>query len=291
MDMNAPDCLLCGQDQAIKRSHIIPAFVYRAIKSDSPSGYFRNPNRPNRRRQDGDKRPLLCRTCEQRFGDAERAFYNEIFKAFHATDRDRFDYGPWLHYFMTSMAWRTLILDLPSFRSNESVTKSLMGNLEETSNRIRRYLLGADSLASRINNHMFFYTAAESCPQKLASAGPNVLVRRSTFGYTLVQYTHGYATVINNLAGILCFLIIKGNLHDNWTRTKINPEGGSIVQPQMVSSWAMGDLSEFVIEMAENKKNRYSKAQRMKTLEAMKQNPDAPGLRFLDLDNQIIVND
>ena len=88
--MSAVLCRLCSSNPAIENSHVISGFLFRAIKSDSPTGFFRNPNNPNRRLQDGEKLPLLCAACEQRFGDAEREFATNIFSPFHKTDRDHF---------------------------------------------------------------------------------------------------------------------------------------------------------------------------------------------------------
>jgi len=96
-------CRLCLECPAIENSHVIPSFVFRPIKSDSPTGYFRNPNNPNRRLQDGDKLQLLCPQCEQRFGNAESEFATNVFLPFHRADCCEFSYGPWLHYFMTSL--------------------------------------------------------------------------------------------------------------------------------------------------------------------------------------------
>lgn len=127
--MSANMCRLCKQHPAIESSHVIPGFVIRAIKSDSPTGFFRNPNLPNRRLQDGDKLPLLCADCEQRFGKAEHQFANNIFLPFHKTDQDHFSYGPYLHYFMTSLAWRTLILDLPGLESDVANRRSAVATL------------------------------------------------------------------------------------------------------------------------------------------------------------------
>jgi hypothetical protein len=284
-------CQLCKKRKAIKSSHVIPAFVFRAIKSDSPTGYFRSPNVPNLRFQDGDKLPLLCGECERRFGNAERSFVNQIFKTFHTTDQDRFAYGPWLHYFMTSLAWRTLILDLPGFESDASVPESLVDSLKQAARTMRGYLLGANNLASTLRNHAFVFTAAYSASAELASAGPKVLIRRSAFGYTLVQKTHGYAAVIHNLAGFLCFLIVKGNPRDVWRNTKLRPNGGEIKQLQHVSSWIMGDVMQFVVESREKKRDRLSDAQRQKTVDAMKHNPNARGLRFLTSDQQLVIDD
>lgn len=290
MAMGVNLCRLCEEREAIKGSHVIPALVFRAIKSDSPTGYFRNPNSPNRRIQDGDKLPLLCRRCEQRFGDAETSFANEIFKSFHTTDQDRFNYGPWLHYFMTSLAWRTLILDLPGFESDASVPESLVDRLKQAKRMMRGYLLGASGLGSLLRNHAVLFTTAHSCSPQLASVGPNVFIRRSAFGYTLAATTHGYAAVVHNLAGFLCILIVKGNSKDVWKNTKVRAEGGKIKQPQHARSWIMQDVMELIIESREMQRDGLSDAQRQKTADATKQNPSAPGLRFLTLDQQLITD-
>ena len=75
--------------------YVIPRLVFCAIKSDSPTGYLRNPRVPNKRGQDGDKQPLLCPTCENRFSASENSFAENIFVPFHEADKDQFSYGPW----------------------------------------------------------------------------------------------------------------------------------------------------------------------------------------------------
>lgn len=137
-------CRLCDAEATLIESHIIPAFVYRAIKSDSPTGYFRNPNNLNLRVQDGDKVLLLCGDCEKRFNVAETEFAKKIFLPFHRTDQDHFTYGPWLHYFMTSLAWRTLILDLPGLQSDEANPRAFVAELANAVETMRNYLTGRE---------------------------------------------------------------------------------------------------------------------------------------------------
>lgn len=182
--MSATMCRLCCREPAIENSHVIPGFVFRAIKSDSPTGFFRNPNCPNQRHQDGDKLPLLCQECEQRFGRAEREFASNVFLPFHERDQNDFSYCEWLHYFMTSLAWRTLVLDLPGLQADPANPRAVVTGLVEAAETMRQYLLGASSLAASLRNHAVVFTKASSASRELAAIGPNVNVRRSAFGYT-----------------------------------------------------------------------------------------------------------
>ena len=288
--MSAELCRLCALRPAIENSHVIPAFVFRALKSDSPTGYFRNPNEPNRRLQDGDKLSLLCGSCEQRFGDAEGKFATSIFSAFHTSDQDYFTYGPWLHYFMTSLAWRTLILDLPGLESDVTNPRPTVANLRAAADTMRQYLLGASNLAGCIRNHAIVWTKGHSGSAELAAIGPNVMVRRSAFGYSVLDRLHGHCGILHNLAGFMCFLIVKGNPRDTWNGTKVNPSGGDIKQPQRVSSWLVGELLSCIVESAQ-RQTATSEAQQQKVKDAMRKSPSAPALRFRKLDERFVARE
>lgn len=283
-------CQLCASYPAIENSHVIPGFVFRAIKSDSPTGFFRNPNNPNPRLQDGDKFPLLCANCEQRFGDAEGKFATSVFSAFHATDQDHFTYGPWLHYFMTSLAWRTLILDLPGLESDTANPRAAVAELKEAAETMRLYLLRGSNLAACLQNHAVVWTKGHSGSAPLAAAGPNVKIRRSVFGYSILHRRHGYSGILHNLAGFMCFLIVNGNPRDTWNGTKVTPSGGKIKQPQRVSSWLMGELLNCVVECAQGQPPM-SEVQQEKVREAIRKNPSVLGRRFRELDKRFIVSE
>lgn len=233
---------------------------------------------------------MLCASCEQRFGNSEREFSNNVFAAFHANDQDEFAYGPWLHYFMTSLAWRTLILDLPGLEADAANPPAVVGELVTAAETMRRYLLGATNLAVLLRNHAVAWTKAHSACAALAAVGPNVMLRRSVFGYTLLHRLHGYAGILHNLAGFMCFLIVKGDLRNTWSGTKVNPLGGQIKQPQRVSSWLMGELLTRIAESAKAHA-AMSNTQRRKIEKAMRGNSTARAFRFRELDNHITVSD
>lgn len=279
-------CQLCRSSPPIKGSHVIPAMVFRAIKSDSFTGYLRNPNQPNMRLQDGDKVPLLCDACERRFCERETEFAT-IFQPFHENDRDVFAYGPWLHYFLTSIAWRTLVLDLPGISADESVPRIVVDNLQNVANRATEYLLGATALASNLNNHLVTVTNTGVCSPDMAAIGPNVMFRRSAFGYTMYDKRHGYAAVAHNLAGMVCVLIVKGKPQDKWEGTKISPQGGEITQPQHVRSWILGDVMTTLKNAKSSLETNLSARQSANIDAAMSRNPTAGARRIFEADRRL----
>jgi hypothetical protein len=240
--------------------------------------------------QDGDKFPLLCVNCEQLFGDAEDKFATNVFSAFHVTDQDQFTYGPWLHYFMTSLAWRTLILDLPGLEADAANPRAAVADLAAAAETMRKYLLGASNLARSLRIHAVAWTKGLTGSAQLAASGPNVKIRRSVFGYSILHQPHGYSGILHNLAGFMCFLIVKGNPRDTWNGTKVNPSGGEIQQPQRVDSWLMGELLSCIAEFAQ-KQGTISERQREKVRDAMSNNPSAPALRFQELDKRFVVSE
>src|SRR5262245_58618739 len=177
-----------------------------------------------------DKMPLLCTECEQRFASAEREVANTIVLPFHENDRDEFSYGPSLHYFMTSLAWRTLILDLPGLECEAENPRATLATLGVAAETMRKYLLGATNLAESLRNHAIIWTKAQSGSAHLAR--PNTMIRRSVFGYTVLHRQLGYCGILHNLAGFMCFLIVKGNPRDTWEGTKVDAAGGRMKQPQ-----------------------------------------------------------
>src|SRR5207302_296400 len=108
----------------------------------------------------------------------------KVFTPFHENDLDRFTYGPWLHYFMTSLAWRTLILDLPGLEADTANARPTVADLAAAAETMRKYLLGANNLGGLLRIHAVAWTKAHWACKPLAAAGPNVMVRRSVFGYT-----------------------------------------------------------------------------------------------------------
>lgn len=104
----AEPCALCVQKADLHDSHIIPAFVFRWLKESSATGFLRFGPELNKRVQDGLRVPLLCSACEQRFGQWEKRFAQDIYAPLNHGEAARFAYGSWLSKFCVSVSWRVL---------------------------------------------------------------------------------------------------------------------------------------------------------------------------------------
>jgi len=104
-------CRLCEKSGDLCESHIVPKFVVRWLKETSATG-IRQAAEPNRRAQDGWKRPFLCRTCESTLNKWETPFSAELFVPFHQQAPlqriQTFSYGDWCLPFCVSLSWRVL---------------------------------------------------------------------------------------------------------------------------------------------------------------------------------------
>lgn len=75
------DCALCDfKDVQLRKSHIIPKFVYDWMKDTSKTRYMRGSDNVNSRLQDGPKEYLLCGGCETKLSAMEKEIANKLFK-------------------------------------------------------------------------------------------------------------------------------------------------------------------------------------------------------------------
>lgn len=84
-------CALCEIHAGLRRSHIVPRFVSRALKVP-----------------DGPARALLCSHCEDLFGGYESTFARAVFHPLLADARLVAKYEQWLLQFAVSVCWRVL---------------------------------------------------------------------------------------------------------------------------------------------------------------------------------------
>lgn len=110
-------------------------------------------------------------------------------------------------------------------------------------------------------------------------------------GYTMIDKRHGYAGVMHNLAGLLCFHIIRGKPTDQWVRTKIDPNGGTIQQPQYVCSWIAGGLMEHLQEIRAKMNSQMSNVQERRIIDNAKQSPPKRSMRIWERDCRLASSD
>jgi hypothetical protein len=137
-------CALCLRDVELRRSHIIPEFLYESLYDDKHRLQVLSliPDQSNWREQKGLRERLLCGACEQRFSVWERyaslalkggvpLTYRQEGKIVHISG---LDYGQF-KLFQLSVLWRAGVSSLQFFE------KVQLGNHAE---ELRRLLLAND---------------------------------------------------------------------------------------------------------------------------------------------------
>lgn len=150
------NCRLCQQPADLQESHIVPSFVFRWLKSTSPTPFIRNTREPERRAQDGVKRYWLCQDCEQALGVYEKKFASKIFHPITKTDNHPVAYSEWLLKFCVSVSWRALLL--------ASEEKSFVGfsaaqrlSAEEALHVWREFLCGRAVKPGGLQQHLLIF--------------------------------------------------------------------------------------------------------------------------------------
>jgi hypothetical protein len=144
----ARPCRLCGELKPLRLGHIFPKFYWDWLKRTG-SGYFREPNRPNVRVQDGHKRYLLCQDCETRFSAWEKSTAQFVFKPIVADPTKPVPYDAWFYRFLISLLWRSLAVDLDDRR------ETIHPGFRAVEEAWRRFLLNRQLLSRYSRIHVF----------------------------------------------------------------------------------------------------------------------------------------
>jgi hypothetical protein len=96
-------CAYCEKKPPIENSHILPKWTIRLALEESATGKLRATDNINRRLQDAEKLPLLCRDCENLFskleGEAKKQFVAGVIQHDGTYNADFFR-------FLVTVLWR-----------------------------------------------------------------------------------------------------------------------------------------------------------------------------------------
>lgn len=267
-------CALCQEESELKGSHIIPKFVFRYLKKDSFTGRIRKVSQPNIPLQDGEKKEMLCGICEARFNSSETRFANQIFFPFKKDGFNGMKYdGSWLNYFLTSVSWRTLYLDIQGFEEEENqLTDRQFSLLKEAEELMRSYLLNERRDLGFIENHIFFFDTVKSADEDIVTKRPYSFVHGSSFSYVVVTKSEGIY-IFSNLTGIIIVTIIKKHKNEKWKNTFVKNESGKIKIPQQSKSDVFSELF-YLLEKRGDYINGMSDNQRQQLVDKIEKNPE-----------------
>lgn len=142
-------CELHNAEADLCESHIIPKFVYKWMKKTGP-GRFRQMGKLNSPLQDGIKKYMLCKECEDKFSKKEKWFSEKVFYPYIEDNELVIKNEKELMYFVVSVLWR--VLKLFKDDGNDYNFKSDLDNAER---EWRNYLLSDTSMSKYNNFHLF----------------------------------------------------------------------------------------------------------------------------------------
>lgn len=220
-----PKCALCGLEKELQLSHIVPKFVGRYLKKSS-AGAIRNLSNPNRTVQDIEKHYLLCHDCEELFSNAETYFANTIFYPYQKDEVKQFHYDEKAFYFIVSLSWRSLYLDICNFVRQGTIPVEVLQTMIDSEKIMRDYLLGSRHNIGNIENHIFFFERIQSISGEMDFKNPHTTVHRALQSYS--GYADDTVFTVSNLLGIIIVSLYSKGTKENWTNTQIFETGGTI---------------------------------------------------------------
>lgn len=260
-------CALCRLNKELQLSHIVPNFVGRKMKKTAP-GNIRITNEPNKVEQDIEKHFMLCHDCEELFSAKERWFANSIFNPWQDTDKARFEYDENLTYFIISLSWRSLYLDLEEYSCDKTCNQDILMIMFRAEETMREYLLGKRQTLDDIQNHIFFFDRIQSANNMDFEKSPSVAMHRSISSYS--AYNGNTSFTVSNLMGILIVTFYSMDTNERWTNTKIELSTGIIEAKNQGMVSVVGQEIQHWMDEAENAKSNLSESQKQKILKRMK---------------------
>lgn len=263
------ECALCRKNSELELSHIIPKFVIRYLK-ESSIGQLRSSENPNSTVQDGEKYYMLCGECEDRFSECEKKFADTIFHSYFKQHQRSFEYDKWLYYFITSVSWRHLYLDLIDFVQHHTVGLDALECLIESEQLMREYLLGEREEIGNIEHHIFFFEDISSISDEFRKMQPHVSIHRSIAGYSGANEDVKTYFTMTNMMGIFLFTLYHKGKDEVWENTQIFNRVGKIeAKDQRVTSICGQEIIE-IIKRAERDQEQISERQQEKIMERLR---------------------
>jgi uncharacterized protein YlaI len=217
-------CRLCKKDAELRKSHIVPQFVFKWLKQTSP-GAIRNTSQINRRVQDGPTQEWLCDDCEQRLSGWERQFAQNVFQYVHTTSEEQklVPYADWALKFATSISWRVLQFHRDS-KLNELSEKDIHA-IDKAERVWREFLLGERLNPSEFEQHVFLVDALATASGPVSPFLSRYLLRSIHTDFIL---TDDECITFAKLGRIIIFGFIRVQASRRWKGTKLHVKAGTI---------------------------------------------------------------
>ena len=244
-------CAMCERTAPLQQSHIIPAFVFRWLKSSGPSGHIRNTLEPNKRVQDGVKRASLCADCEALLSRDEKLFSDQLFYPWLDGSLP-IAYSEWLLRFCVSVSWRVLL---------EQKGRNALAEYSEAQQLLLRkaervwcgFLLGTESTPREFEQHFLpFDLIRDTTISNLPDNINRYLM--GTVEMDIVGSDHRLMT-FSKLGRFVILGIIQGTTK-GWEGTRVRLRQGVLPSRKVVLPQ---NFLEFLLDRARHTKDAYGK--------------------------------
>lgn len=273
--MPTGQCRLCRAHSELQLSHILPAFVFRWLRS-SGSGYMRGVGDPNRRVQDGPKLYWLCSSCEELLSVSEGQFASKLFHPVTNDSKKTVRYSSWLMHFCTSLSWRVLRFHLEQNKW-DGWSEDSMARVHNAELMWREVLLGTLPHAGLLQQHILPLSSIERAGGALAPNINRYLLRAVDIDVLRSE------KAIYTYAKLGRFVVL-GFIHEpnmgSWGGTKVLANEG-FIEPERLTIPA--SLWRYLNEKAASTTEAFSSmsaAQQAKILKSVETNVD----RLIDSD-------
>ena len=165
-------------------------------------------------------------------------------------NQKEFHYDCETYYFLTSVSWRSLYLDILDFVANAEevgIDAETLDCLIKREGQMRNFLLKKQPNVAGIEHHIFFFEDIKSITNDLIDTRPHTTIHRSIGSYTFFnKELKTYATV-TNMMGIILFTLYSKGKQENWVNTEIINGSGSIkAENQIIESVCGNELTEML---------------------------------------------
>lgn len=263
-------CAFCGEHKPLRDSHVLPAFVYRWLRSRSGPGHVRDTENVNKRVQDRLKLPWLCSDCEGHFNRYETPFATKVFHPWHSGEL-RIAYEEWLLKFCVSVSWR--VLKFARGRNKNAPysdeQKTLMDDAEV---HWRAFLKGEVPHPAKFEQHLLIFDIVKS------TTVPDLPTNFNRFmtGAVTLDIVGSERSVITfaKLGRFMIFGMIQKGPY-RWDGTKVHVKHGLLKPEKIIVPAGLLELFKSKAENAALAMSKISSVQRQKINKHVLDNIDA----------------
>ncbi|UCE65114.1 MAG: hypothetical protein JSU85_09550 [Candidatus Zixiibacteriota bacterium] len=219
-------CRLCGEPSKLELGHIAPSFVIKYLKNTSITGYMRRSDEPNITFQDGEKHPLFCRNCENKFSSDENYFAKEVFFPYHKRILGPIKYDYRLGRFCILQAFRKIVYNEVITNKLSIYKPTIRKRLIKARDFFREFLMVGGKTQNEYSNHIIFANLIDNVGSNMPQLPPNINMYLTRSVDTAIVYSEKNKLFIyNKLCKIMILTFITPRKPRDYEGTRIYGAG------------------------------------------------------------------